>query len=419
MREVLRPGGPGFAEACAVFNVGVQVEPALIVRCADASDVQAAIAHARTEGLPLTVRGGGHAVGGFCLARGGVVIDVRPMRALSVSGDTVTAGAGCGWGDLPVDTHASVGAFDPRVGVAGFVLGGGYGMLTRLHGLGSDHLLAAEVVLADGSCVTADADLLWALRGAGPNFGVVTQLTLRRHPLRPLTVAKVVYPLSRLRELLRLYRDTVAGLTDATTVYFGIQCTRTGFEGVQLLGFHFGEDASPLAALRTWGRPLHEEQHAVGYAAAHVANEQTFPAGHHHAWRAHFLPSLSDAVVDRLAVLASGGHELWAVLEHLGGAMGRPAPGATAFAHRAARFGFVSAVKWKGTRPAATLRAQDALHAALQPESIGTYVNYLGARPTNSDIAAAYGANLPRLSELKRRYDPHNVFRHNVNIRPS
>ncbi len=399
MPDVFGPGTPGFADACDVFNSAARSTPACVVRCHRPADVQHALRLARDQGRVLTVRAGGHSVGGFCLAPGAVVADVRPMNAVTVDGGLLHVGGGALFSDVLATGAAAVGPFDPRVGFAGFTLGGGYGLLTRLHGLGADQLAAADVVTADGSHGPAEPELLWALRGAGAGLAVVTRLTVKHHALPPLTVARVSYPLSHLRPVLAQYRAFVAGAADATTVYLGVLTSRNGDGSVQLIAHHFGADPDRvLAPLATWGPTRTHERRPIAYAAAHAADPLVFPAGQAHRWRAHFFEALPDG----LDALATCGQDHWAVVEHLGGAM---AHGDSAFAHRKAAFGVVSAV----VGPSA-VAFQDQLDAALRPHAIGSYVNYLRAAPTPTDIAAAYGANLLRLQTLKLRYDPDRVF---------
>jgi FAD/FMN-containing dehydrogenase len=414
----VRPGDAGYEEARRVFNAAIDARPALIARCAGVEEVRAAIARARGGGLPLSVRGGGHGIAGHAVVDGGVVVDLRGMRAIAVERELATVGGGCTWGELwervaPLGV-ATAGGFDARIGVGGLTLGGGYGLLTRMHGLACDNLVGADVVLADGRVVRAeeDPDLLWALRGAGANFGVVTALRLRLHTLPPVVAGVLVFRFAP--ELLRRYRELE--LPDEVTAYLGVE-TRSA--AIFVSAFHVGDPAQAerrLAPLRGLGAPVHEELGLRPYVELNAASHTTFPEGHAHRWWSSFLERLDDAAVDALAAHARSAG-VYIVVEHLGGAMGRIAPDATAFPHRAARYGVALAVKW---RPAeiAPVALADELHAALARSSIGTYVNYLNADYTAADVAAAYGRNLPRLVALKRRYDPTNLFRSNVNLSP-
>lgn len=431
--EVVGVKAPGYDDARRIFNVEAQGRPTLVVQVLDAADVQATVSFARDEGLPLAVRGGGHSIGGYSATTGAVVIDLRALNEVSSDpAGIVTVGAGCTWQNV-IDRlgadYAVTSGFDPRTGVAGLTLGGGYGMLTRLHGLASDGLVGAQVVTADGQLRPTSAadepELLWALRGAGANFGVTTSLKFQVHRLPELLAAELAYPLSRARELLLFYREFVAGLPDTMTVYVGFATPPDGVPVVHFRAFHLGVPAegerllAPLIGLE--GR-LFTDLRVRSYPSLHTPGA-IFPENQHHVWRAHFLRQLDDELIEELVDHLSRptDHGLLLVFEHLGGAFGRIAGDATAFAHRDARFGFVQALRWNAgdKRPVAALRNQERLHRALTPKAIGTYVNYVGRKHTAVDVAAAYGANLPRLKQLKRRYDPANLFRNNVNIRPA
>src|SRR5205807_973139 len=235
--------------------------PALIVRCASAGDVEATVRFARARELPLSVRAGGHSLGGFSVVPKGVVIDLRGLNQISVEGDVASVGSGCTYGALLAalgSTRGTPGGFDPRVGVAGLTLGGGYGMLTRLHGLAADNLIGAEVVLASGERVQASErelpELLWALRGAGANFGAVTSMRLRLHALPPLTTVQVLHSLDSIEGVLARYEEAVAGASDQTTVYLGLECAPDGGGSAQLIGFHFGSAAEGERALAPFTR---------------------------------------------------------------------------------------------------------------------------------------------------------------------
>ena len=429
---VLSPASPGFAAASTIFNVVHATRPAAIVQCADDADVQTAVKFAREHELPLTTRGGGNAITGHSLVPGGLVIDLRARCEAFVQDGVLTAGGGATWGEVLVETVAhgvTTGAFDRRVGVGGFTLGAGFGATTRLLGLAPDTLVGADVVTAAGERLVASAtehpDLFWALRGAGANFGVVTRFRFRLSQVPPLVFGQLVFPLDDgAARVLRVYRDFVPGLPRETTVYGTVE-VEPGRRELKFLVFHFGELADAeraLAPLLELG-PTTSGFDAVPYAAVHQENRGTFPANHGHAWRAHYFRALTDEVID--AVLAHleqmNGFQEWVVFEHLGGAVGDLKPKDTAFAHRAAQFGFVTTLKWPAAqrKPARALELQESLHAKLRRHSLGSYVNYIPRDYTRTDVELAYGANLPRLRKLKAKYDPDNVFQQNINIRPA
>jgi FAD/FMN-containing dehydrogenase len=416
---MILPAAAAYDRARRVWNAAVDRRPAGIARCGSAQEVVAALEQARAEGLPVSVRGGGHSIAGHGVVEGGVMIDLGRMRGVTIDGDVLTAGGGALWSDVLARTAplgvATPGGFDPRVGVAGLTLGGGYGMLSRLRGMACDHLVGADVVLADGTLRRAedDPDLLWALRGAGANFGVVTALRLRVAPVPQVLVGLFAYPHDQLAALLPLFHELTTGYPDETTAYLG------AFQGhILVTAFHFGdatEGAQRYKPFRRFGPPFHIAVAQRAYAELHVADDETFPDEHHHHWRARFLADLDDRPAFAEVVRRAAELGVYVCVEHLGGEMGRVAPDATAFAHRAARYGLAIAAKWKPPDdPAAAVAAADEVHAAAASRATGAYVNYMAAGA--EDAAVAYGDNLPRLRELKRRYDPENVFRSNVNI---
>jgi FAD/FMN-containing dehydrogenase len=416
--ELWRPGTAAFETARQVFNQARQGTPWAIARCASAADVQTALQQA--EGHPIAVRAGGHSVHGFGSTDDALVLDLRPLAGLDLRGDVLSVGGGATWGDVfaLIEPRGMVtpSGFDPRVGVAGLTLGGGYGVLSRTHGLACDNLVGAEVVLPSGERVEADAELLWALRGAGAAFGVVTRLDLQLHPAPPLVAGQIVYPLARVREILRALRDLLAGFPDEVSVFVGLDTRDEGKMFVR--AFHVGDHAGArrwLAPLPYLGGALESAFHEARYAP--VANRDVFPEGHAHRWGADFLAAFDDVALEAVAehALRLRGRRLWMVVEHLGGAISRVAPDATAFPHRAARHGVVSCVRWQGAAPDDVLAEQASLQRALAPVSIGRYVNYAAAE----DSHAAYGANLARLQALKARLDPDDRLRAHVRFRGS
>ncbi|MDP3231746.1 MAG: FAD-binding oxidoreductase [Myxococcales bacterium] len=430
--EVLQPTDARFEDAAAIFNREFQHQPALIARCKTTRDVVNTVRAATGAGLPLTVRSGGHAHGGHSVGAEALVADLRGLDSLELDEAAMTVTVGGGVNALALIEHlydrglATVTGFDPRVGVSGLTLGGGYGLLSRMHGMACDQLLSAEVVLADGSVVVASAnehpELLWALKGAGANFGVVTRLTLAVRPLPELYGGVISYHAGRSDELLPRYAELVAGgLPDSTTVYVGIDTSPDEISSLSLIAFHLGdleEGARVLAPLTSWGRPLAGAFDAFDLLALHQPGGDTFPEGFKHSWRSHFLPSFESSTVATLvgAIEEARAFPSWTVIEHMGGAIGALDGAATAFPHRRAAFGVVSALKWESDPPAEPLAWQERLWRELAPASLGSYVNYASDKHGPQAIRAAYGANLPRLIELKRRYDPFRVFCGNITI---
>lgn len=432
--RVLTPDSPDYAAARCVWNAAVEAMPAVIVRCRNTDDARQAVEYARRHNLPISVRGGGHSIAGYGVGNGAVMVDLSAMRSVQVdrAKGFLNIAGGATWADVLHATRAygvaTPGGFNPEVGVGGLTLGGGYGALTRMHGLACDNLVSATLIDASASIRHVDQqstpDLFWAMRGAGANYGIATELGFRLHDLPPLLAGKVYYPLAESRAVLRGYRELTADLPDRATAYLAVK-NGPGEPGcIFIAAAYFGpatEGAALLAPFARLGTPLAADLRECSYFDLHATTGEGFPSGYSNAWEALFVRSLDDQTLDRLAeaALRTAGSDFYIVLEHLGGAMARLSPETTAFPHRDARFGIAIAVKWKQAAEGVQLRMQArALHDALQPAASGIYVNYVGMAPSEATIASAYGSNLPRLRALKRRYDPENLFRFNVNVRP-
>lgn len=432
---LILPRSEDYERTRRVWNAAIDHRPAAIARCATVEDVRRAVAFAAARGLPLSVRSGGHSINGASVGEGSLMVDLSAVSEIDVDprDRILTVRGGATWGEIMERCApyglATPGAFNHRVGVGGVTLGGGYGALSRLHGLSCDNLLEADVVTADGELMRASAnenpELFWALRGAGANFGVVTAMRLRLHPVETWLAGAAYWPVARHRQVLEFYRDFSPGLPDEATAYLGIKNLPRQDGYVFIVCLYTGPEQE--------GRRLFEPLHRLGppasidlrprsYLELHDCNAEAFPEGHRNYWKACFLSELGDGVAETLSASTerSLGTDFYAVIEHMGGAMGRPAAEASAFPHRDARFGIAIAAKWR--RPAdgdVLVQEARALHRSLWPLSTGgAYVNYLGC-DTEPDMArAAYGGNLPRLEALKGRYDPANLFRFNINIEP-
>ena len=431
--QVIGPDHPGYDAARALWK-GVDHRPALIARCADVADVRRVVEYAAAGRLPLAVAGTGHDVAGRSVPTGALVlatgaldqVAIDPVRRLA------RVGAGVRWGELVVAAGgyglATTGASVASVGVTGFVLHGGLGWLMRSLGAGCDNIEAVELVTADGRLRTVDAErdpeLLWALRGAGSNFGVVTALTLRLHPVERVVAGVRVYPASLARPVLAAYRQLTAGAPDELVTHFYY---RGGPEGVHTVGVGLCLGGPPerldtlLAPLAPLGRPLLDsvaERDAVGLQAVHESS--TPPGGRYHL-RGHYLGELTDAAID--AVLGHcrslTGPLTGLFLEHLGGAVGRGSEADACFAGRHARYSLMLASGWTDPAADAEQRAWTrAFGDAVRPHALpGGYPNYLD-EDEDHRIPAAYGAGYRRLRVLKRRHDPDNLFRFNRNIPP-
>jgi len=437
---------PGYEEARRVWNGDIDRHPALVVRCAGTADVIVALRFARGAGLPVAVRGGGHNVAGFGTIDDGIVLDLSPMRGIRVDPRTRTARAEAGvlWGELDRETQAfglaTTGGMVTTTGIAGFTLGGGIGWLMRAHGLTVDNLVGADLVTADGQLVHAESEpgLLWALRGGGGNFGVVTSFEYTLHPVGPIVYGGALFhPADRAGELLRFYRDWVATTPDElTTLVAVLTAPPEPFVPPDLVGTpmiavaccHTGPEedaAAALKPLRDFATPAIDLLGQVPYVVLQGMFDNSAPRGNHSYWKTEYLDALTDAAVDTIvehcAELPGLSPFSTVHLHHLGGAVAEANPSSAAFAHRRHQFvlniiGQWTAaearqphVDWVGTTWQ-SLRA----HTAKAP-----YLNFLGAEGPDR-VRAAYGAETyQRLADLKRRYDPENTFRHNQNIPPA
>ena len=440
---VIGPDDREYEEARRVYNAMIDRRPAVIVRCASTADVVAAVNHARENGLALAVRGGGHSVPGFGTCDGGVVADLSGMRKVTVDPQKRTARAegGATWGGFNEATGefglATTGGIISTTGVAGLTLGGGIGYLARGFGLSLDNLLSAEIVTADGRTVTAsddeNADLFWAIRGGGGNFGVATALDFRLHPVREIYGGPMFFELKDAANVLRFYREFIADAPEA----FG------GFPAWQIappLPFipenRHGEPflafvacwAGPIEDGERMLKPLHDVAQVVAehvgpmpYPALNAAFDGLVPAGLQHYWKANFVRELTDESIEahlqhgpNVPTVNSTVH-----IYPINGAVQRVAQDATAFAYRDANFATVIAGMWpdpaQNDANIAWVRDYYAATAPLSEE--GGYINFM-ADDDQGRIKANYRGNYGRLVEAKRTWDPDNLFRVNQNIKP-
>ena len=441
--EVVGRDEEGYDEARRVYNAMIDRRPAVVVRCANAGDVMSAVNFARENELDLAVRGGGHSVPGFGTCDEGVVIDLSRMRGVRVDPATRTARAegGATWGDFNSATNAfglaTTGGIISTTGVAGLTLGGGIGYLDRGFGLSCDNLISADVVTADGRFLAAsereNEDLFWALRGGGGNFGVVTSLEFRLHPVKYIYGGPMFFELDRAGDILRFYREFIA---DAPEQFGGFPA----FQIAPPLPF-IPEDRHGdtfIAFVACWAGPLDEGEKAlkpvhdvapvvaehVGpmpYPALNSAFDALVPPGLQHYWKANFVTELTDAAIE--AHLAHG-PKVPAVnstmhIYPINGACHRVAPEATAFAYRDANFATVIAGMWPD--PAKNEDniewVRDYYDATAPHSEKGGYINFM-AEDDQDRIKANYRGNYDRLVEVKRKYDPDNLFHVNQNIKP-
>ena len=434
---VLGADDAGYDAARAVHNGLIDRRPAVIVRCRKASDVVATLACARRGGLEISVRGGGHNVAGRAVTHGGVMIDLAEMKGIRVDPDsgTVRAEAGVTWGELndAAAEHALAvtGGAISSTGIAGYTLGGGLGWLMAKHGLAADNLLGVELVTADGNVLDVGADshsdLFWAVRGGGGNFGVATSFTYRLHPLQTVVGGLIAHPIDAAPDLLRFYRDAVASCSDDLTVWAGLVHAPDG-SGTRLSAlvvFHTGDASAAerdLAPFKTWGSPLLVEVGPMPYPVMNTILDEGYPAGSLNYWLSSFTRGLTDELIEiAVARFASVPSPMAAILfEHFHGAVTRVGATETAVPHRDEGWNLLLPTVWTDPNDTdANVTWTKDTFAALRPHfGSGRWLNYLGDDQGDDAIRAAYGPNYDRLVEVKRRYDPDNVFHLNHNIVP-
>jgi FAD/FMN-containing dehydrogenase len=441
---VLRPGDDDYEEARRVYNGMIDRRPALIARCADTADVMAAVNFAREEGLALAVRGGGHSGPGLGTVDGGLVIDLSPLNGVRVDPESRTAriGGGSTLGDVDHATHA-FGLATPSgiistTGVGGITLGGGMGSLTRKYGLAIDNLLEADVVLADGSFVTASEkshpDLFWALRGGGGNFGVVTSFLFRLHPISTVYGGPMLWDLDRADEAMRFWRDTLEAADDDLSGFFAFLKVPPGPPFPEALHLRtmcgvvwcytgdLEKAEEVFRPVREFGPPALDLVGALPVPALQSMFDALYPRGLQWYWRADFVQELSDEAIaqhvehgSRVPNFQSTMH-----LYAIDGAASRVGKNDTAWSYRDAKYAQtivgVDADPANNDRNIAWVKDY---WEALHPFSAGgAYVNMM-MDEGQERVMASYRDNYARLVEVKNRYDPHNLFHLNQNIRPT
>lgn len=436
---LLRPTDDGYEAARRIHNGLVDRHPALIARCRNAQDAAAALGFAREDGLPVSVRGGGHNVAGRAVIDDGVMIDLATMRDVQVdpSSQTVKAGGGVIWSEFNAATAehglATTGGLVSTTGVAGLTLGGGLGWLMPKYGLAADNLLSVELVLASGEVlhVTEDSepDLFWALRGGGGNFGVATTFEFRLHPLTEVVAGLVAYPFDAAEDVLRFFRDYTAGPLSDDLMVLGALVHAPDGSGAKLAAVvvcHTGsKDAADreLAPLLGFGSPAVTQVGPMPYPVANTLLDAGYPKGALNYWKSGFLAGLDDAAIGTIVEQFSTTPSRMTAIgfEHFHGAVTRVGATETAVPHREPGHNMFITSVW--TDPGAT----DA-NIAWTREAVATirphladrrWMNYLADDDTDDEIRSAYGPNYQRLAEVKRRYDPDNLFRSNHNIEPA
>lgn len=444
---VLQPGQTGYDEARTVRNGLINRHPAIIVRCSGSADVVEAVNYAREHKLLLSVRGGAHNVAGKAVNDDGLVIDLSGMKGVYVDpvARTVRAQGGATWGDVDRETQlhglATAGGVVSTTGIGGLTLHGGIGHLRRKHGLTIDNLLSVEIVTADGEVLRASTDenrdLFWAIRGAGPNFGVVTSFEFRVHPLGPeVTLAAPLYPLEDAPKVFRAWRDLMATMPDEVASLFlmwnvpdaepfppeirrkPVVIPATVYSGP-------AEDGEGLLQpIREWATPLIDLSGPMRYTDLQAAFDPFFPVGRFYYWKSTYLDDLSDDAIDVLIERARVRPSPMSAVTfwQLGGAISRVGDDETAFGRRSAPYLFTAESTWDDpSRNEQNITwSRQSLEAVRRFSRGGLYLNFPGFNEEKeAQLRDAYGPNYDRLVRIKTKYDPGNLFRMNLNIPPA
>jgi FAD/FMN-containing dehydrogenase len=442
--ETITPSDQQYDEARKVYNAMIDKRPAVIVRCADVADVMAAVKTAGAMNLPIAIRGGGHSVPGFGTADNALVVDLGRMKGVRVDPalKTVWADGGCTWGDFNHATHAfglaTTGGIISTTGIAGLTLGGGIGYLTRGLGLSADNLVSADVVLADGSFVTASEknhpDLFWGLRGGGGNFGVVTSFQYRLQPIKDIVGGVMLFEVEDAPNVMRAYNECITNAPRELGAFFAWQIApplpfipekRHGNTFCGMVVCWSGppdQAAKAIAPFRDWAHVVAEFVGPMPYPAMNSLFDGLVPAGLQHYWKAVYVKDLTDGAIEahmkfgpKVPAVNSTVH-----IYPINGAVHDMAAEATAFGHRDAKYATVIAGMWPDPKEnEANIRWVKDYYAALAPHSErGGYINFAASDDADR-VGANFGSNFDQLRKLKTKYDPSNRFRINQNIMPA
>ena len=443
--RLIEPGDKDYDEARKVYNGMIHKKPRLIARCVDVADVIRSVNFARENDVLLAIRGGGHNAGGLGICDDGLVVDLSPIKYTRVdpTARTVTVGGGCTWGDVDHATHvfgmATPSGIISTTGVGGLTLGGGIGHLTRKCGLSIDNLLSADVVLADGKFVKANAeensDLFWALRGGGGNFGVVTSFTFKLHPIDTVYAGPMLYELSESADVMKWYRDVIPTAPDDLNGFFAFMTVPPGppfpeplhmkkmcgvvwaYVGPQTKGEEIFEP------IRRFKRPALDLVGPLPQPSLQSMFDTLYPPGLQWYWKADFVKEISDEAIaqhirfgETLPSMHSTMH-----LYPINGAASRVGKTDTAWNYRDAKWAQVMVgVDPDSANNEKTISWTKSYYDALHPFSAGgAYVNFLMGDEGEERVEKTYGGNYERLVAIKSKYDPDNFFRVNQNIKPS
>ena len=441
--QIVLPNDPNYNEVREIWNAMIDRKPAVIVQCAEADDVLHALSYARENGLEISIRGGGHNIAGSALCNNGVLIDFSHMKAIRVDAQKrrayVEPGATLGDFDKAVQAHglATPVGINSITGIAGLTLGGGLGWLNRKYGMTVDNLVSAEMITADGRKIRVsedeNTDLFWAIRGGGGNFGVVTQFEFKLHPVGPEVFAGLlVFPIDQAKQVLQKHREFVKTAPDELNIWVVIRKAPPlpflpenvhGKEVVVLAIFYAGDIAEGeklIDPLRSFGDPYGEHVGVQPYLQWQQAFDPLLMPGARNYWKSHNLTELSDGLLNSIIEFArklpSPHSEIFLAL--MSGAANRVPSNAMAYGHRDVQFVLNVHGRWdEATQDETCIAwAREFFEASAPFASTGAYVNFMTG-DEDDRVAAAYGANYERLKQIKKKYDPENIFHNNQNIK--
>jgi FAD/FMN-containing dehydrogenase len=441
--EIVLPGDPNYNEVREIWNAMIDRRPAVIIQCAEADDVPHAISYARDNGLEISVRGGGHNIAGSALCNNGVMIDFSKMTAVKVDAQKkrayVEPGATLGDFDKAIQAHglATPVGINSTTGIAGLTLGGGFGWLTRKYGMTVDNLISAKMVTADGRKIQVsedeNADLFWAIRGGGGNFGVVTQFEFALYPVGPEILAGLlVFPIDQAKQVLEKYREFVKSAPEELSIWVVLRKAPPlpflpvavhGKEVVVLAIFYAGDIAEGekfIDPLRSFGDAYGEHVGAQPYVQWQQAFDPLLTPGARNYWKSHNFIELSDGALDTIIEFVGKipfpQCEIFLAL--IAGAANRVSSNAMAYGHRDAKFVLNVHGRWdEAAQDEIGIAWAHAFFKASAPyASAGVYVNFM-TEDEGDRVAAAYGVNYARLKQVKKKYDPKNIFHNNQNIK--
>ena len=442
--EVVVPDDPNYEDVRKVWNAMIDRKPAIIVRCKKAEDVPHAMSFARDNGLEISIRGAGHNIAGNSVSEGGLMIDFSTMTNVRVDAGKkrayVQPGATLADFDAAVQEYglATPVGINSTTGISGLTLGGGFGWLTRKYGMTVDNLVSAELITADGktrrASETQNPDLFWAIRGGGGNFGIVTEYEFMLHPVGPEILAGlIVFPFSEAKQVLSRYRAFVESAPEELTVWVVLRQAPPlpflpeavhGKEVVVLAVFYSGGAADGeklIAPIREFGTPVGEHVGPQPYAQWQKAFDPLLTPGARNYWKSHNFAQMDDkafdTMIDYAGKLPSSQCEIFLAL--MSGAANRVKLNATAYGARDAKFVLNVHGRWDDAADdkKCIAWAREFFNASKPYASSGAYVNFM-TEDEGDRVAAAYGENYARLLEVKRKYDPDNLFHMNQNIKP-